>query len=299
MPVNETEPGLSRSSRVSDPAVSGRLATYPAATWRLVVDGEADGATNMSVDEAILSHVSEGRSQPTLRFYAWSPPCLSLGRSQPLADVDLAACHAAGVDIVRRPTGGRAILHTDELTYSVALPQDDPRVTGDVVDSYRRLSEGLLAGLHQLGVEAVQATDRSPSRADQTAVCFEVPSAYEITVAGRKLVGSAQWRGRGGVLQHGTLPLHGDLTRILNYLPLSTDERQLQAHLLRGRVITLEGARGRALPFDQVARALANGFAQALNLTMVPGKLGAGEDALATDIRRERYAAPDWTARRP
>ena len=143
---------------------------YPPATWRLIVDGEADGATNMAVDEAILSHVSEGRSQPTLRFYAWSPPCLSLGRSQPLADVDLAACRAAGVDIVRRPTGGRAILHTDELTYSVALPQDDPRVAGDVVDSYRRISEGLLAGLHQLDVEAVQAVGQSASGTDQTAV---------------------------------------------------------------------------------------------------------------------------------
>jgi lipoate-protein ligase A len=253
----------------------------------------------MAIDEAILIHVAEGHSRPTLRFYAWSPPCLSLGRSQPLADVDLAACRTAGVDVVRRPTGGRAILHTDELTYSVAIVQRDPRAAGDVVDSYRRISEGLLAGLHQLGVEAVQAVGQSASEADQTAVCFETPSAYEITVSGKKLVGSAQWRARGGVLQHGTLPLHGDLTRILNCLSQCTDERELQTGLLRQRVITLEGALGHAVPFDTAAQALAGGFAQVLALTLVPGKLSASEHILAASIRRDRYAAPDWTARRP
>ncbi len=302
MPVSPSP--HSGSSRVPDPADCDREVprtsdTYPPVTWRLIIDSEADGATNMAVDEAILTHVVDGRSLPTLRFYAWSPPCLSLGRSQPLADVDLAACRAAGVDIVRRPTGGRAILHTDELTYSVTLLQDDPRAIGDVVDSYRRISEGLLAGLHQLGVEAVQALGQSVSEADQTPVCFETPSAYEITVRDKKLVGSAQWRGRGGVLQHGTLPLHGDLSRILDYLAQCADEREAQARALRQRVITLEDARGRALPYARVAQALADGFSQALGLTLVPGKLSASEHAMAADIRHDRYAAPDWTARRP
>ena len=136
-------------------------------------------------------------------------------------------------------------------------------------------------------------------QAEQTAVCFETPSDYEITVGGRKLVGSAQWRGRGGVLQHGTLPLHGDLTRILDYLPLSAEEQDFQASVLRQRVITLKEARGRPLPFTDAAQGLAHGFAQALNLTLVPGKLSAGEDALAAGIRRDRYAASEWTARRP
>ena len=283
----------------SDPANTSNPRTYAPTTWRLIVDGQADGATNMAIDEAILTHVADGHSPPTLRFYAWSPPCLSLGRSQPLADVDLAACRAAGVDVVRRPTGGRAILHTDELTYSVAILQGDPRAAGDVVDSYRRISEGLLAGLHQLGVEAVQAVGRSASEADQTAVCFETPSAYEITVRGKKLVGSAQWRARGGVLQHGTLPLHGDLTRILDCLSQCADERDLQAGTLRHRVITLENALGHAVPFAAVAQALAGGFAQVLGLTLELGKLSTGEHALVASLRRDRYAAPDWTARRP
>ena len=93
---------------------SREVSAYPVATWRLIVDGEADGATNMAVDQAILNAVVEGASRPTLRFYGWSPPCLSLGRSQPYDDVSLQRCLADGVDVVRRPTGGRAILHTDD-----------------------------------------------------------------------------------------------------------------------------------------------------------------------------------------
>jgi lipoate-protein ligase A len=273
------------------------LSFYPPATWRFIVDSAADGATNMAVDEAILTAVVEGLSPSTLRFYAWSPPCLSVGRNQPLADVDLSACRRAGVDVVRRPTGGGAILHADELTYSVALLQSDPRATGDVVESYRRLSEGLLAGLHCLGVEAVQAVGQRKRTADRTAICFETPSAYEITAGGRKLVGSAQWRARGGMLQHGTLPLCGDLTRIVACLALPDAEREVQRQCLRLRAITLEEALGQALPFSEVGQLLATGFAQALSLTLLSGELTAYERALAAKLRSSRYADPDWAAR--
>jgi lipoyl(octanoyl) transferase len=273
------------------------LSVYPPAIWRLIVDGEADGATNMAEDEAILAAVVEGLCPPTLRFYGWSPPCLSLGRNQPLADVDLSACRRAGVDVVRRPTGGRAILHTDELTYSVTLLQSDPRATGDVVGSYRRLSEGLLAGLRGLGVKAIQAVGQRKQAVDLTAICFETPSDYEITAGGRKLVGSAQWRARGAVLQHGSLPLHGDLTRIVTYLAPAGAEREAQRHWLRLRATTLEEALGQCLPFSQGAQALADGFAQALNLTLVRGGLTAYERSLTAELRSSRYAAADWTAR--
>jgi lipoate-protein ligase A len=270
---------------------------YPPAAWRLVVDGEAGGATNMAVDEAILSAVIDGVSPPTLRFFAWSPPCLSLGRNQPLADVDGQACRAAGVDIVRRPTGGRAILHTDELTYSVALLQTDPRAAGDILTSYCCLSEGLLAGLRRLGLEVAQTAGKSKAPADPSAVCFEVPSNYEITVSSRKLVGSAQWRVRGGLLQHGTLPLQGDITRIVTYLSFSKAERQAQKRALRARATTLENALARQVPFSEAAQAMVDGFARALNVTLVPGRLTDHEHALAADLRRERYASHAWTAR--
>ena len=259
----------------------------------------------MAVDEAILAGVREGTSLPTLRFYAWSPACLSLGRNQPLGDVDREACNADGVDVVRRPTGGRAIFHVDELTYSLALLEGDPRAAGGVLASYRRLSEGLLSGLAQLGVVAIQAMGHQKPAADLTAICFDTPSDYEITVrhpgdpetGGRKLVGSAQWRSRGSVLQHGSLPLCGDIARIVGYLTLSDSEREVQRQALRARATTLEQAQGRVSPFPHVAQAMANGFAAALNLTFIPGTLTAQEQSLAVALRRERYANHDWTAR--
>ncbi|MBP8975043.1 MAG: hypothetical protein KBH93_14345, partial [Anaerolineae bacterium] len=111
--------------------------------WRLLITPPADGPLNMAVDQAIMEAVAAGRVPPTLRFFAWTPPCLSLGYTQPVADVDRARLAARGWDLVRRMTGGRAILHTDELTYSVALPATDPVVAGGVVESYRRLSAAL------------------------------------------------------------------------------------------------------------------------------------------------------------
>jgi lipoate-protein ligase A len=277
---------------------SQEVSAYPAATWRLILGGEADGATNMAVDEAILDAVVEGKSRPTLRFYGWSPPCLSLGRSQPSSDVNWAACRTDGVDVVRRPTGGKAILHTDELTYSVALPLSDPRVEGGVVQAYRRLSEGLLAGLQSLNAPVIQAAGGSSAvGGDPSAVCFETPSSYEIIAGGRKLVGSAQWRARGGVLQHGTLPLHGDLGRILNYLSVSGEEREAHLQRLRLRAQTLEEAAGHAIPFDTAAQALARGFAQALQLRLVPSGLSPYERRLTAEIRDKVYASAEWTNR--
>lgn len=271
-------------------------ALYPAATWRLIVDGETAGAANMAIDQAILEEVVADRCLPTLRFYSWSPPCLSLGRGQHLDEVDLAACNRAGIDTVRRPTGGRAILHTDELTYMVALLQSDPRVEGGVVEGYRRLSEGLLAGMRQLGVAAVQARS-SATQSEATPVCFEMPADYEITVAGRKLVGSAQWRAGGGVLQHGSLPLRGDLGRIVDFLNFSEGSRETQKARLHEKAVTLEEASGRAISFERVAEALATGFSHALNVRLVPGPLSPEEGSLAADLARERYGNPDWTRR--
>ena len=251
----------------------------------------------MAIDEAVVGDVVRGDSPPTLRFYAWSPPCLSLGRNQPLADVDSVACQAAGVDVVRRPTGGRAILHTDELTYSIALHQDDPRATGDIVDSYRRLSKGLLAGLLSLDVAATQVTDQGKQAGKLSPVCFEMPSNYEITVGGRKLVGSAQWRAKGGVLQHGSLPLNGDLGRIVDCLDLTAAEREEQRPRVRQRATTLEESAGRFLPSEQVTQALIDGLVQALNVSLVRGELTDRERGLAAELRRDRYASPAWSGR--
>jgi len=286
---------------VTDTGGPGEGNDYPWAVWRLLKDGPADGAFNMALDEAILLAVAEDRAPPTLRFYTWQPGCLSVGYAQPLKrDFDLEACRAMGYDVVRRPTGGRAVLHIDELTYSVTLPQDDPRVAGGVVSSYQRLSEGLLAGLRRLGVDATQA---QPSRHEpgegRTAACFDLLSHFEIMVGGKKLVGSAQVRRRGVVLQHGALPLGGNITRIVRLLRLSSEEHQARlAARLAEMSTTLAQASGRVIPFEEAAQALAAGFAEALNLELARGGLTDWECQRADRLREEKYGAEEYTLQR-
>ncbi len=268
------------------------MSRYPPATWRLLRSAPADGATNMALDDAILRAVSAGQVPPTLRLYAWEPACLSLGRAQPLADVDLQAVRAAGFDLVRRPTGGKAILHADELTYSVVAPQKDPRVAGAIVESYRRLSAGLVRGLEQLDVTGLAADQRVGRQRLEGPICFEVPSDYEITIGGRKLVGSAQMRAHSAVLQHGALPLRGDIARICPLLSAHPDPARVRA-----RAITVEEALGRSVTWDEVADALAVGFAQALSLRLEPGGLTDEERVWADGLRVGRYATAEWTHR--
>jgi len=269
-----------------------RLASpaYPLARWRLLVaENPASGAWNMALDEAIMEAVARGESPPTLRFYAWAPPCISLGKRQPLDSVDLARCARDGVEVARRATGGFAILHTDELTYSIACAPDDPRAAGPVLDAYRSLSQGLIAGLARLGVEAQMRPPEPGGVQNASAACFEVPSAYEITVAGRKLIGSAQTRPARRVLQHGSLPLYGDIARLVEYLAFETeDERAELATRLRDHATTLSDALGHAISFAEAALALTTGFADALHLTLEPGEPTTTERAAAAALLAEK-----------
>jgi lipoate-protein ligase A len=272
--------------------------TYLAADWRLLNTGLADGPTNMAIDEAILWAVAEGESLSALRFYGWQPPCLSIGYSQSMeSEVDVARCREAGIGLVRRPTGGRSILHTDELTYSVIAPQAEPRVVGGVIESYRRLSAGLVAGLRGLGLAVAQV--EAANNKGESAACFDAPSNYEITVGGKKLVGSAQVRKKRVVLQHGSLPLEGDIARIFDFLKVSSEERREELKQeLRARATSLELALGHGVSFEEVALHLAAGFAQALDLRLIPGQLSEHELALAEKLRREKYAAREWNFRK-
>jgi lipoate-protein ligase A len=272
---------------------------YRRAEWRLLNTGARDGATNMAIDEAVLESVVAGRAGPTLRFYAWHPPCVSIGFGQPISDVDRAACLARGWDVIRRQSGGKAILHVDELTYSVCAPPDEPRVAGGIVESYGRLVTGLLAGLRGLGLEPAEAKpEYAPEQEAEGPVCFDGPARYEITVAGRKLVGSAQARPKGGILQHGTMPLTGDITRIIDGLVWNgpAAARSARERLSR-RALTLQEALGRAVTFEQAVEAMTNGFRTALNLTLVPGGLSAEEWDLAARIRRDKYTSESWTSK--
>jgi lipoate-protein ligase A len=260
--------------------------------WRLLVSPPARGARNMAVDEAILDAVARAAAPPSLRLYAWQPACLSLGHAQPAEVVDVAALHALGWQVVRRPTGGRALLHVDEVTYAVIAPESHAAVAGGVITAYRNLSRGLVRGLGLLGLEVDPPELGAADHGDlSNPVCFEVPSAYEITVGGKKLIGSAQLRRRGAVLQHGALPLQGDLTRLLRVLRYPDEAaRRLAGERLLEHATTLDAALGRRVAWSEAARAVADGFAAALGWRLQPGELSS-EESRDADRREAAHAS--------
>lgn len=268
--------------------------------WRLLITPPARGAWNMALDESILEHIGRNEAMPTLRLYAWEPACLSLGHAQPFADIDMRRLKQRGWEVVRRATGGRAILHTDELTYSVIAPNDEPRVEGSVLESYNRLAQALLFAVQSLEipVEMKEHVGSTSSMAPSNPVCFEVPSSYEITVDGKKLIGSAQARKKEGVLQHGSLPLTGDLTRICQALVFENESaRENASKRLLERATTVESALGRAVNWEEAAQAFIHAFEAQLGLSLQRGGLSESESRRTNELVREKYDHPSWTER--
>jgi lipoyl(octanoyl) transferase len=188
------------------------------AAWNLIIDGALDGAANMAIDATLLDEVERSPGPKTiLRFYRWQQPTLSLGRNQGIdTAVDRAFCEENAIGIVHRPTGGRAVLHDDELTYAVA--SNDSAHFGDTIyANYKSVSEALCDGFNRLGVPAVLAPETrriSAQPGDADLPCFISPSRYELTVRGRKIVGSAQRRLRRSFLQHGSMPISCDREKL-------------------------------------------------------------------------------------
>lgn len=259
-------------------------------TWRLLVTEPTDGATNMAVDEAIWLGRRGGASPPTIRFFAWAPPTVSLGYGQALDDhVDVAACRRLCVGIVRRPTGGSAIYHDGpecELTYSVAAAAED--IGGgarDLLHSYQWIGRALATGLRALGapVEMVGV-----ARGDEPtpAFCFARTGSCEIELGGRKLVGSAQRRYGSTFLQHGSVLLGVDAGRLAAIFPTTGDPL--------ATLTTLEAALGHRPKFDDVAAALAAGFEREHGLELRPDGLSADEAATVERLVRDKYASDAW-----
>lgn len=257
----------------------------------MIRDGYHDGPTNMAVDEAIMRAHAEGRVPPTLRFYGWRPPALSLGYAQHAErEVDLEACRRAGVDVVRRPTGGRAVLHDREVTYSVVISTD--LFPGSVVETYRRLSAGLVEGLRILGLPA-GVQDGPPRPGLRSAACFDSPSWYELVVADKKVVGSAQVRRWGVLLQHGSILLEFSPAQVVSLLRVPAGWRARLEQDLADHAGGLSQF-GKPLTFDEVTAAMTEGFRRALGLELEPGVLSAWEDEQVARLRAEKYATRDW-----
>jgi lipoyl(octanoyl) transferase len=270
------------------------------AGWRLILgDGgglaPAVGPTNMGMDVALLEAVRLGAA-PVVRFYRWSPDCLSFGRNQPARGrYDLAAAAARRIAFVRRPTGGQAVLHADELTYAVIAPVS--RI-GRPRDAYRRINEALVLALRGLGVAAELArAGAARSESDWSVACFRRPEAGEVVASGRKLVGSAQRMEGRVILQHGSLLLGGSQAAAEELL-LEVAATPRPPGLEPGTGWTTLDAELRVRPqLHELASALAASFERALGTSLAPATLTGAE---AADARRhaERFASAAWTWRR-
>jgi len=268
-------------------------------SWRLIINAPAEGAWNMAVDEAILESTAGFQQPTTLRLYAWNPYCLSLGHAQTITDIDLDRLQASRWQLVRRPTGGKAILHANELTYCICASKKDPHVQGSVLESYQHLSQGLINAMQFVNLKAISEPHKSPAERNTTKpICFEIPSDYEITMHGKKIIGSAQARKKDGVLQHGAIPLFGDITRITQALSYSTEEERSQAAaLLNERAAVLETFTAEKITWKKMAHALICGFENALGIKMTIGRLSDSERERAKQLMEEKYANDEWTKR--
>ena len=231
--------------------------------WRFLDSGKNLGAYNMAVDEELLARAQAGEAVPVLRLYTWDPATVSLGRFQKIENsVNVEACNRRGIDIVRRITGGRAVLHHNELTYSIIARTDNPLFPSNVLGTYKVIAAGLLAGLKNLGIDAeiVSRSNRHAQlvkKGSKEPACFSCPSWYEIVVNNRKIIGSAQRRVSGAFLQHGSI--------LLDYDPAS------EAEVIPGGcpadvVTSVIRELGRSVPLEEAKRAFAKGFSGALGV---------------------------------
>jgi lipoate-protein ligase A len=252
----------------------------------------------MAADHAIMAGQTAGQSPPTLHFYAWRPACVSLGKFQRQAEtVDLERCRALGVDVVTRPTGGRAILHEeDEVTFSIIVPESTLG-TSQIMDSYRILATGMVAGLRALGAEAdlverrgrATGVGQAPSGPGVNPACFAAKARCDLVVAGGKLVGSAQLRRDGVVLQQNSLPVAISFAR---WAEVFADGQRWVGGDAEDHpdAVGLRSVLGRDTTFGEVRDALVKGFETALDIRLEAGELTPGEAAQAEELRPQYLA---------
>jgi len=258
-------------------------------TWRYLLTGFTDGATNMAIDEALALGAPEEEAQPVLRFYGWRPYTISIGFHQRAEDINQQKCLEDGIGLVRRPTGGRAVLHAEELTYSVFIPRASPWYGSGSLEIYQLIGRGLVEGVRALGVKAQlerfgwrrgEARERS-----RTPLCFSSTGRHEVTFQGRKLIGSAQRRYPTGVLQHGSILLGDFHAKIVQYL---ANGAVMDKNPLAAKTISIGAILQRPVEFAEAAEHFKVGFEKALGLHLEPDQLTLEEQQRAQQLR-ENY----------
>jgi len=251
-------------------------------TWRLLQTGSNTAFTNMAIDRAILEAHHHQLVPPTIRFYRWQPPAISIGYFQSLTEeVDLQACQRHGVDVVRRITGGGAVYHDTELTYSIVISENHPAISQNIIQSYERICHALIRGFQHLSIQSTFAP------------------INDILVDGKKISGNAQTRKQGIVLQHGTILLDVDVDTMFAILKVPNEK--LKDKLItdaRQRVTSLRALLEREVSFDETASAMRQGFQEEFDVTLLPGDLTPAEHTYAKRYEQELFSQPAWNNRR-
>ncbi|WP_236015478.1 lipoate--protein ligase family protein [Planococcus soli] len=258
----------------------------------------------MALDEALLTWHSEGLIPPVIRFYSWEPAALSIGYFQKVEkEIDMEAVNRLGLGFVRRPTGGRGVLHEHELTYSIIVSEDYPDMPETVTEAYRVLSEGLLEGFKNLGLDAYfSVPDTDAKRADlkkpKSAVCFDAPSWYEMVVEGKKVAGSAQTRQKGVILQHGAILIDLDAEKLLSVFKFPSEEAKERMRIkIPEKAVSINSIRKEPATVEECIHAFKAGFEQALAIEFEPYTLSEQQFADVKALEEKKYANADWNFR--
>ncbi|OIJ16854.1 octanoyltransferase [Anaerobacillus alkalilacustris] len=274
-------------------------------TWNFINSGKCSPAYNMALDEALLEWHSEDKIRPTIRFYGWEPATLSIGYFQKVEkEINLEAVKKNELGFIRRPTGGRGVLHDKELTYSVIVSENHPKMPKGVTESYRVISEGVLDGFKQLGLDAYFAIpktkeDQENLKNPRSAVCFDAPSWYELVVEGRKVAGSAQTRQKNVILQHGSIILELDETKLFELFKFPNE--RVRDRLLKGfsqKAVPINELIKHKVTIDDAEVAFKRGFEKGLQIDLVPYQLSEEQEAYVHELAVKRYANDEWNFRR-
>lgn len=269
--------------------------------WYFINSGPCQPAYNMALDEALLDWHSAGEIPPVIRFYEWNPATLSIGYFQHAhKDINLQAVQEQNLGFVRRPTGGRAVLHDQELTYSVIVSESYPNMPATVTEAYRVISEGLLLGFQKLGLEAYFSVPQTEQQlADlkkpKSAVCFDAPSWYELVVEGKKVAGSAQTRQKGVILQHGAILLDLNEELLLSVFNFASEEaKERMRRKLPEKAVAMNQFVDTPFTIDQCVEAFSKGFEEALNIELMPYELNEIQQQYIEHLMKTKYATNEW-----
>jgi lipoate-protein ligase A len=250
--------------------------------WRLLLTGKNTAAVNMAIDRAVLVSNSQGKAPPTIRFYEWTPPAISIGYFQSLVEeVDLDMCDKYGVEYVRRITGGGAVFHEHELTYSIVIPESHKEISQNIMDSYGRICGAIIKGLNNLEIQSVYKP------------------INDIISKGKKISGNAQTRKHKTVLQHGTILMDVNVEKMFSILKVPNEKiRDKLISDVKERVTSIKHVLEKEIPFDGVAEAMKKGFEEEFNVKLVEGKLTEEEIESTKKFEKECFGSSEWNHKR-